>query len=183
MAVVESVPRRFRHRRRMSTYLLIAAVVAAWAAVLLAVPHVPTAAAIRPFALFVHLASLVLGFGAVLTLDWFGLRWMFGRQDLVDLVRVAQVVHLPIWTGLAGLTLSGVLLSPDTSAPLTVVKMVAVLAVALNGLAAPRVQERLLALEGRRPSRRLLALAVLVATVSQAGWWTATLVGFVNAQQ
>jgi hypothetical protein len=76
-----------------------------------------------------------------------------------------------------------VLLNPDTSAPLTVLKLVAVLVVALNGLSAAKVQRRLLALEGRTPPRRLLLTAVLVATVSQAGWWTATVVGFLNAQQ
>jgi hypothetical protein len=88
----------------------------------------------------------------------------------------------PIWLGLAGLSLSGVFLAPDTSAPLTVVKLVAVLVVALNGLSAATVQRRLLALNGTTPPRRLLVRAVLVATISQAGWWTATLVGFLNAQ-
>jgi hypothetical protein len=75
-----------------------------------------------------------------------------------------------------------VFLAPDTSAPLTVVKLVAVLVVALNGLSAATVQRRLLALNGTTPPRRLLVRAVLVATISQAGWWTATLVGFLNAQ-
>ena len=119
----------------------------------------------------------------MLTLDWFGLLWMLGRQDLGTLVRVAQVAHTPIWIGLGGLTVSGALLSPDTSAPLTVVKLLAVLAVAINGLGAGRVQEQLLALKGRTPSRGLMITAILTATVSQAGWWTATLVGFLNAQQ
>jgi hypothetical protein len=93
------------------------------------------------------------------------------------------VAHTPIWIGLAGLSVSGMLLAPDTSAPLTLVKLVAVLVVALNGLAAATVQRRLLALHGSTPPRRLLLTAALVATVSQAGWWTATVVGFLNAQQ
>jgi hypothetical protein len=174
---------RRRARRRVPVYVTATAILVAWTAMFLAVPHVRTGAAVHQFALFAHLAALVLGFGAVLTLDRFGLMWMLGRQDLTTLVRVAQVAHTPIWLGLAGLTLSGVLLSPDTSAAPTVVKLLAVLAVAINGLAAARVQRRLLALEGGIPPRPLLFAAVLVATVSQAGWWTATLVGFLNAQQ
>ena len=68
-------------------------------------------------------------------------------------------------------------------APLTVVKLLAVLVVALNGLAAAKVQERMVALDGGTPSRRLLLTSVLVASISQAGWWTATIVGFLNAQR
>jgi hypothetical protein len=154
-----------------------------WTVMFVVVPYVPAGTGIRPFALFVHLGSLVFGFGAVLSLDWFGLMWMLGRQDLITLVRAAQVAHTPIWLGLAGLTLSGVLLAPDTSAPLTVIKLLAVLVVALNGLCASKVQDRLLALDGQAPPRRLLLTSIAVATVSQAGWWLATTVGFLNAQQ
>jgi hypothetical protein len=181
-ATLESAVRHFRHRRRPSPYPLALVLVIAWTAMFLTVPHIRIGADLRQIALFAHLAALVLGFGAVLTLDWFGLMWILRRQTLTTLVRVAQVVHTPIWLGLAGLTLSGVLLAPNTSAPLTVVKLVAVLAVALNGLVAAKVQQRLLALDGGTPPRRLLATSVLVATISQVGWWTATLVGFLNAQ-
>lgn len=183
MTVLGSAPRRFRHRRRTPSSLLAIGLVIGWAVMFLAVPHLHTGTGIRPFALFLHLAALVFGFGAVLSLDWFGLMWILGRQDLMGLVRAAQVAHTPIWLGLAGLTLSGVLLAPDTSAPLTVVKLLAVLVVALNGLCAAKVQDRLLALAGRTPPRRLLLAAVVVATISQAGWWLATAVGFLNAQQ
>jgi hypothetical protein len=183
MTALDTASRRFRHRRRAPSYLPGLALVAAWATMFLTVPYVRVDADLRQVALFAHLAALVLGFGAVLTLDWFGLMWMLRRQTLTTLVRVAQVVHTPIWLGLAGLTLSGVLLAPNTSAPLTVVKLLAVLVVALNGLVAAKVQERLLALDGGTPSRRLLLTSVLVAGISQAGWWTATLVGFLNAQR
>ena len=174
---------RLRPRRHVPAWVAPFAIAAVWTAALLVAPHVRTGETVHQLALFGHLAALVLGFGAVLSLDWFGLMWMLGRQDLLTLVRVTQVAHTPIWIGLAGLTASGVLLSPDTSAAPTVVKLVAVLVVAMNGLAAARVQRRLLALDGRVPPRPLLLTAVLVATVSQAGWWTATLVGFLNSQQ
>src|SRR5215207_1462099 len=107
LTTVSSAPRHLRHRRRVPSQLLAMALVGGWITMMLAVPHVPAADGIRPFALFVHLAALVLGMGAVLSLDWFGLMWMLGRQDLLSLVRAAQVAHTPIWLGLAGLSLSG----------------------------------------------------------------------------
>ncbi|WP_155370149.1 hypothetical protein [Catellatospora vulcania] len=180
MSVVDSAP---RERRKVPAAVTAAGLLVAWGVLIVAVPYVPTSAEIRPVVLFVHLAALVLGFGAVLTVDWFGLMWMLGRQDLVTLVSVARVVQTPIWIGLSVLVVSGALLSPDTSSPLTVVKLIAVLAVALNGQWAERVQERLAATSGAQPSRRLLAAAVSVAAISQVGWWTATLVGFISAQR
>ncbi len=174
---------RLRPRRDVPAWVAPVAIAVLWTAMLLTTPHVRVGETLHQVALFGHLAALVLGFGAVLTLDWFGLMWMLGRQDLLTLVRVAQAAHTPIWLGLAGLALSGMLLSPDTSAAPTMVKLIAVLAVAMNGIAAARVQRRLLALDGRVPPRPLLLTAILVATVSQAGWWLATLVGFLNSQQ
>ena len=174
---------RLRPPRHVPAWVAPVTIAVLWTAMLLTTPHVKAGETLHQIALFGHLAALVLGFGAVLTLDWFGLMWMLGRQDLLTLVRVAQAAHTPIWLGLAGLAVSGMLLSPDTSAALTMVKLIAVLAVAMNGIAAAHVQRRLLALDGRLPPRPLLLTAVLVATVSQAGWWLATLVGFLNAQQ
>ena len=172
-----------RLQRRRPAYVPVLAIMAGWTAMFLTAPHVRASADVQRIALFVHLAALVLGFGAVLSLDWSGLMWILRRHDLVTLVRIAQVVHTPVWLGLGGLALSGMLLGPDTAAPLTVLKLLAVLAVAINGLGAAVVQRRLLALNGRTPPVALLLTAVLVATVSQLGWWTATVVGFLNAQR
>ncbi|TYB40261.1 hypothetical protein FXF50_00515 [Micromonospora sp. AP08] len=146
-------------------------------------PHLAASAGVRQLALFAHLAALVLGFGAVLTLDWFALMWLLRRRSLATVVQVARGVHAPIWLGLGGLALSGVVLAPDTSAPLTMVKLVAVLVVAINGLFGPQVQQRLAEVDIEPPSWRLLLAATLVMAISQAGWWTATAVGFLNAQQ
>lgn len=73
-------------------------------------------------------------------------------------------------------------LSPNTSEPLVVVKLCAVLLVAVNGLLAARVHDRLVALGGKDPSAKLIMTSILVAGVSQAGWWTATIVGFLSTQ-
>jgi hypothetical protein len=174
--------RRSRLRRRTVSYLLALALLVVWTGMFLLAPHIGADANVRQLALFAHLAALVLGFGAVLTLDWFALMWLLRRRDLATVMQVAHGVHIPVWLGLGGLAVSGVVLAPDTSAPLTVVKLVAVLAVAINGLCARQMQRRLVELNGQTPPPRLLLTAALVTVTSQAGWWTATTIGFLNAQ-
>lgn len=162
--------------------MVLAGLVGGWLVVVLAAPHVHVAPPVYRLALFAHLAALVLGFGAVLTVDWFGLLWTLRRRSLTDVIQVASGTHTPIWLGLAGLTATGFVLAPDTSSPLTLAKLVAVLAVAVNGLYARRVQDDLSALDGAPPPRSVLLRGALAVTVSQAGWWTAMAVGFFNAQ-
>lgn len=57
-------------------------------------------------------SRLVAGFAAVLTLGWFGLRWLLGKHSLHRLVETAAQAHLLIWLGLAGLVASRALLQP-----------------------------------------------------------------------
>ena len=135
-------------------------------------------------ALFGHLASLVVGFGAVLSIDWVGLQWVVGRRTIVDVVATAGHVQTPIWVGLAGLTVSGMLVEPDVTRQLTQIKLGLVLLVTWNGLVATLLHRRLSAgalhAGGRSPGRLLLTAALLSAGVSQAGWWGAMVIGFVN---
>ena len=149
----------------------------------LTAPHLRVSADVQRIALFIHLAALVLGFGAVLTLDWSGLMWILRRHDLITLVRIAQVVHTPVWLGLGGLALSGMLLGPDTGSPTDHPQIARG---ARRGRQRARRGRGAAPVAGpRRPNAAapLLLTAVLVATVSQAGWWTATVVGFLNAQR
>lgn len=130
-------------------------------------------------ALFVHLASMVLGFGAVLATDWVGLQWVLGLRRITDVVNTAGQVQAPIWIGLVGLVLSGILLEPDANNRLTQVKLGLVLLVTWNGLVATLLH-RGFARSGERPSRFLLLLAALCAAISQVGWWGAMVIGFMN---
>lgn len=152
-----------------------------WALSCWVAAHLEADASLHRAALFLHLAALVVGLGAVLRVDWEALLWLLGRRTLADVVRLAAGSHTLIWTGLAGLVLSGILLHPDLHAPLTQAKLVAVLVVALNGVQAHCLQDRLEASRGR-PSTALVLWSAGSAGVSQLGWWGATLVGFVNAQ-
>ena len=148
-----------------------------------AAAHLQVDPALRTGALFVHLSSLIISFGAVLAVDWFALLWLLGRQSLVDLTKVSAAAHLPIWLGLLGLVLSGALLRPDLSQPLTWLKMVLVLLVTLNGLRAYAIGEQLTRFQAGTVPYWLLRRAMGAAAVSQLGWWGATVIGFLNVQQ
>jgi len=153
----------------------------AWCAALWVSVHVQSDPTLYRAALFVHLASLVAGLGAALTIDYFALQWLLGRGTLREVLTVSGGTSLLVWTGLTGLVGSGTLLSPDLGDGLTQVKLALVLVVALNGAFARVVQHRLED-AGDRASVGLLGIGVATAMVSQAGWWGAALVGFLNAQ-
>src|SRR4051812_10967608 len=80
-----------------------------WVVSVLVAEHLSPGPQAHSLALFVHLASLVAGFGAVMVIDWTGLLWMLGRRTFLDVTRTADALHLMIWLGLAGLTFSGIL--------------------------------------------------------------------------
>ncbi|MBB5478874.1 hypothetical protein [Micromonospora parathelypteridis] len=171
------------HRRAAGRATVVASVLtvsAGWLLAILVAPHVALSPGGRMVALFCHLTCLVVGFGAVLTVDWFSLRWLLRREPLGTVLVAARGAHLLIWLGLVGLLASGAALGPDTSSGLVWVKLLAVLVVGVNGLFLGRVRDRLVAVEGRPPWSVLLP-GVAAATISQIAWWTATLVGFLNA--
>jgi hypothetical protein len=140
--------------------------------------HVRAGQTLHDVALFAHLASLVVGFGSVLVVDWVALRWAFGRRTLADVIRCADDVTMLIWIGYAGLVASGVLLSPDLAGIATRVKLGAVVLIGWNGLIATALSRRI----HTRPSPHLMLASAACAGVSQAAWWTATAIGFLNAR-
>ena len=164
--------------------LLVAAALAVcgvWAAALWLSVHVRADETLHSVALFAHLSALVVGFGAVLVVDWCGLLWALGRRPLTEVLALAQTCHAVIWLGLVGLTLSGALLAPDLAALRTQVKLAAVLLLGLNGVQAFSLHAQLQAAPGPLPGR-LLRRAAATAVISQAGWWTATVIGFLTHQ-
>lgn len=175
-----------RHRRRAGRrsrgyQLAVLAVMAVWLAVVLVSPHIHVGPGLHDVALFGHLAALLVGFGAVLTVEWFGLLWLLRRRPLTAVVQVANGAHLPIWLGLVGLGVTGVLLAPAQLSGLTMVKLLAVLLVALNGIQVRRVQQQLVEHAPEVP-RALLARSAATAMLSQAAWWTAIIIGFLNTR-
>ncbi len=135
-------------------------------------------------ALFVHLGSVIVGLGAAVLLEFSGLLWVRGRATLDDLRRVERTVTGLAWLGIAGLLASGAFLEPDLADPLTDLKMLAVLLVAMNGVAMSKLTAELTRLPGHVPFSRLparmRAWCVWSAVVSQAGWWTAVVIGMLS---
>lgn len=135
---------------------------------------------VQQVALFAHLASLVAGFGGVLSVDWVGLQWMLGRRTLRDVIDTAGHCQSLIWVGYAGLVTSSLLLEPDPGHGLTQVKLACVLIIAWNGLLVSSLHQRLLAIGDRKPAPRLIRLAAISGGISQLGWWSAMVIGFIN---
>ncbi|MFD8543093.1 hypothetical protein [Streptomyces sp. NPDC059649] len=150
--------------------------------------HLHPDPALHTVALFVHLASMALGFGAVLVVDYYGLLWLTGRCTLAEALTTADRLHTPVWTGLAGLVGSGALLHPELGSALTRTKLALVLVLTLNGL-----QARVLARRLARPAATAQAAApalrprtlwwgAATAAVSQMCWWGAVAIGFLNSR-
>jgi hypothetical protein len=84
-----------------------------------------------------------------------------------------------IWIGLTGLTVSGVLLKPDLSSWLVVVKLCCVLGVGIVGVLALSTS-RLMERQMPAPSRSLVHRGMVLAGASQTFWWTAVIIGFLT---
>ncbi|MFC7450424.1 hypothetical protein [Rhodococcus daqingensis] len=152
------------------------------AAVLWISAHVDVDPILHTVALFVHLASLVLGFGAVLVADYLVVVWLSGRCTLAEAIGGAGRLHLPIWAGLAGLVASGALLEPNLASGLTRIKMVLVLVLTVNGLQALVLSRRITQQVSAPLTRRLIVWGASTATISQVCWWGAVGIGFWNAE-
>jgi hypothetical protein len=145
--------------------------------------HLRADAALHTAALFVHLASLVLGFGAVLVADYYALLCVTGRCTLHDALISTARLHFLIWTGLAGLVASGVMLHPDLGSTLTRIKLGLVLVLTLNGLQAGLLNRRMKQEATVPLAHRVLAWGAATALVSQVCWWGAVFIGFRNSQR
>ncbi|MGW8359366.1 hypothetical protein ACWGK1_02155 [Streptomyces wedmorensis] len=177
--LVSPIPARYH--RTLLTIGATAGVVMVWAGCTWMSFHLHADPPLHRVALFAHLASLILGFGAVLVIDYYGLLWLLGRRSLPDTLKGAAPLHVPVWLGVGGLVLTGTLLHPDPNAPLTQVKLLLVLVIALNGVHATALHQRLTDLGRRRPTTGLLMRGGASAVVSQISWWGAVVIGFLNS--
>jgi len=139
--------------------------------------HAHPSAQVHAVALFFHLAARVVGFGGVLAVDWVALLFTLGRRRLADLLETADTMLVPIWGGYAALVLSGLLLEPNLHSPITQVKLALVVVIGVNGGLALWLHSHL----EHGGGRAVMLIGGLCATISQVGWWGATLVGFINA--
>jgi hypothetical protein len=134
-------------------------------------------------ALYVHLVSLVVGFGSVIVIDAFGLFWlmkMFG-VDLNLLKRVAAITQKLIWTGFTGLVISGtvMLVLKGLVDNLMMLKLFMVFMIGCNGVFLHFIKKGLDSL-GDQPDvpKKYMFRISLASTISQLGWWSALTIGY-----
>lgn len=156
-------------------------VVLAWGVMLGISVLLPPPGALSGVLQFGHLLGLALAVGGVAVIDWHGLLWLKRRRELRETARIAAAVSPLIWAGLLLLGLTGAALKPDLGALVPWVKMVAVLVVALNGVAASETRQVLRrAAEGITLGAMPRVLAVRMvgsAILSQLAWLTTIVIG------
>jgi len=163
-----------------------AAVTGAWAVAVVAAAVFPLDdPLVTRVALFIHLMSMAIGFGAVIMIDAYGLLWLFGHRTLAELVDLDTVAHTVIAVAVGGLLASGVALQPNLGKPLAVFKMLLVLVLMLNGLAAQRMLQRLRrtlppATRGSSIPWEAFQRGLSAALISQATWWGSIAIGFIT---
>jgi hypothetical protein len=172
--------------RDQATDLLL--VLLAWIAVVVSASVLPVDdAGFGGTALFVHLVSLPIAFGAVVMVDVYLVLWLCGRRTVQDVLSLTGVAHRLMAVGLGGLIASGIALQPDLGEPLFQVKLVLVLAIMLSAV---RLQHTTRMLEELRPTVRgdsvpwPVLRRVGTALLSQGAWWAVIVIGFlVNASR
>jgi hypothetical protein len=163
-----------------------AVVTGAWALAVLAAAVFPAGdSEVARVALFAHLVSMAVGFGAVVMVDVYGLLWLLGVRTLAEVVALARAAHAVIALGVGGLLGSGIALRPDLSTGLARLKLLLVLVLMLNGVATQRALHRLqarLPTDTRGASIPWVAFqrVLFAALVSQSTWWGAIAIGFLT---
>ncbi len=133
--------------------------------------------------LFIHLVSLIVGFGSVIVIDTFGLLWLLKKVKLSFVNQVANTTQPLIWIGWTGLVLTGIplILMKDSISGLSTVKIFAVLMVGLNGVFLHLIKKSMASITNDMEMPNLAKFRITLATfVSQVGWWTAIVIGFLN---
>ena len=180
-----SLPASLTRRQKQRLVLLGMLCTAGWLASVLVGHYVDCGPELHRIGLAVHILALVLSFGTILVVDWLGLLWLFGKVEMHASGKLEAAAKPLIWGGLALLLISGALIDPDLTSLVTVVKLVCVLVLMLNGLSIAPAMHLLLALPPSTRftelTRRLRLRLMIALTVSQTCWWTAVLIGLINS--
>ncbi len=137
--------------------------------------------------LFIHIVSLITGFGAVIVIDFSGVLWMLKKLPLKTMTLIADTTQRLIWIGWCGLVLSGsgLILLKGFIDELTLIKLFFVAMLGLNGIFLHFIKkntDKVLAVTPDTATlpQRLIMQGGLASTVSQLGWWGALSIGFVH---
>lgn len=133
--------------------------------------------------LFIHLAGLILGFGAVMVTDLYGVLWLRNRVRFPQLVRVSGVTETFIWMGWVTMVAVGIPLVAlkGTVDNLMLVKLFFVVLIGINGVFLHRLHKQVRGCaEGDDVPTPVLFRLGLSLFVSQLGWWGAVVIGFLH---
>lgn len=176
-------PKRARHRwplnpaeaRLAGTFVIIISTV------ILLSTQIHVSPLVHKIALFGHLSSLVVGFGSVLAVDWFGLLFLARKLSMGAVLVQAHRMTPMIWLGLVGLVGTGMFLEPDLTSSVVVVKLCSVVAISVVGALTLATKRQMVHRVAALP-RQLTLRGMILAAASQALWWTAVFIGFYSAQ-
>lgn len=134
-------------------------------------------------ALFFHLSGLILGFGAVMVTDLYGLLWIRDRVRFPQVVRVSGVTEGFIWAGWGIMVMAGIplILLKGVVDSLMIIKLFFVVVIGLNGIPLHLLHKRVRGYEeGEDVPTITMFRLMLCLGISQLGWWGAVLIGFLH---
>lgn len=133
--------------------------------------------------LFIHLGGLILGFGAVIVTDLYGLLWVWNRVRFPQLVSVSGKTETFIWAGWGTMVLAGIplILMKGVVDNLMMIKLFLVAVIGLNGLLLHQLHKRIVGYrEGEDVPKLTMFRLIFGLTLSQIAWWGAFTIGFLH---
>lgn len=133
--------------------------------------------------LFVHLSCLILGFGSVLVTDLYGLLWVSDRVRFTQLTSVSGVTQKFIWAGWIGMVAAGIplIILKGEIDNLMIVKLSFVALIGINGVPLHFLHKKVEKYKkGEHVPSLFMFRLMLSLFVSQLGWWSALLIGFMH---
>lgn len=136
-------------------------------------------------AAFLHVASLAIGFGAVIVIDTFGLLWLFKKVKLELVDNVANITQRLIWLGWFGLVITGtyMIVLKGSISNLTAVKLFFVALLGVNGINLHFLKKSFAHYLQTSIIPPVFYFRMgLASAISQLGWWGAIVIGFLNVR-
>jgi hypothetical protein len=134
-------------------------------------------------ALMIHLFGLILGLGSVVVTDLFGLLWILNHVRFPQIIRISAKTEKFIWAGWLIMVAAGIPLIyiKGVIDNLMIIKLFFVGIIAVNGIFLHWIHQKLKCFGHKDQVPKLLMFRLILAIfVSQLGWWTAFVIGFLH---
>jgi hypothetical protein len=139
---------------------------------------------VNPIWIIIHLAALCAAYGSVVIVDLIGLLWLGKQIERERMLAITAWAQPIIWAGIIVMMISGAMLGPDLSRPLTKVKMTLIILLAINGLNLDALRKRTKGLTGQSfwdAPTSYKAWSVFSIVLSQALWISIVVVAALNS--